>query len=134
MCLVTTIAFAESTSISSRIEDVERTVKQIDAHQLNYKIEKDLLKETYSNNYEKISLVITLILGVMGVFGYLGLRDITSIKKEYEMELSNLKQIQGQFNIKSQEFDTEKKKFQDDLNEVVGFGWTKLVQFLIQSK
>lgn len=116
---VTATAFADSTSINRRIEDVERTVKQIDANQLNYKIEKDLLKETYSNNYEKISLVITLLLGVMGVFGYLGLRDITSIKKEYEKELSNLRQIQGQFNIKSQEFDTEKKKFEEELKSII---------------
>lgn len=117
--ILTTSAFADSTSVNRRIDDIERTVKQIDANQLNYRIEKDLLKDTYSNNYEKISLVITLLLGVVGIFGYLGLRDITSIKKEYEKELSNLRQIQSQFNIKSQEFDTEKKKFDKELKSII---------------
>jgi tetratricopeptide (TPR) repeat protein len=117
--LITTSLFADSTSINRRIDDLERTIKQIDANQLNYRIEKDLLKETYSNNYEKISLVITLLLGVVGIFGYLGLRDITSIKKEYEKELNNLRQIQSQFNIKSQEFDTEKKKFDEELKSII---------------
>lgn len=116
---MTISSFADTTSINRRIDDIERTVKQIDANQLNYRIEKDLLKEAYSNNYEKISLVITLLLGVVGVFGYLGLRDITSIKKEYEKELSNLKQIQSQFNIKSQEFDSEKKKFDEELSSII---------------
>jgi tetratricopeptide (TPR) repeat protein len=116
---MTTSSFADSTSINRRISDIERSVKQIDANQLNYRIEKDLLKETYSNNYEKISLMITLLLGVTGVLGYLGLKDITSVKKEYEVELSNLRQIQGQFNIKSQEFDTEKKKFEKDLKSII---------------
>jgi tetratricopeptide (TPR) repeat protein len=102
-----------------RIDELERTVKQIDANQLNYRIEKDLLKETYSNNYEKINLVITLILGVMGVLGYLGLKDITTIKKEYELELSKLRTIQGQFETKSKEFDTEKKKFDEELKSII---------------
>ncbi|CAM3465717.1 type IV pilus biogenesis/stability protein PilW [Aquirufa ecclesiirivi] len=117
--LMTTSSIADSTSITRRFDDIERTVKQIDANQLNYRIEKDLLKETYSNNYEKISLFITLFLGVVGIFGYLGLRDITSIKKEYEKELSNLRQIQSQFNIKSQEFDVEKKKFDEELKSII---------------
>jgi hypothetical protein len=116
---ITTGSFADSTSINHRIDFIERNVKQIDANQLNYRIEKDLLKETYSNNYEKISLVITILLGVMGVLGYLGLKDISSIKKEYEKELNNLKQIQSQFNTKSQEFDLEKKKFDEELKSII---------------
>lgn len=119
LCLITSFVYADSLSINRRLNDVEHAVKQIDTNQLNYKIEKDLLKETYSNNYEKISLIITLVLGILGVFGYLGLRDITTIKKEYEQELSNLRQIQGQFNLKSQEFEEDKKKFEEDLKSII---------------
>lgn len=111
--------FADTTSINTRLNDVEHTIKQIDANQLNYKIEKDQLKETYSNNYEKINLVITLILGVMGILGYMGLKDISTIKKEYEKELSDLKQIQSQFNLKSQELDSDKKKFDEELKSII---------------
>lgn len=118
-CLATQFVIADTIAINRKIKDLEREVKQIDTNQLNYKIEKDLLKETYSNNYEKISLIITLILGITGVFGYLGLKDITSIKKEYEKELSNLRQIQGQFNLKSKEFESERKKFDEDLKSII---------------
>lgn len=110
---------ADTTSVNRRLDDIEHAVKQIDANQLNYKIEKDLLKETYSNNYEKINMVITILLGVVGVLGYLGLKDISSIKKEYEQELSQLRQIQSQFNLKSQEFDTDKKKFDEELKSII---------------
>ncbi len=121
ICIPTVFAFADSTTIATnrRLDDLEHIIKQIDANQLNYRIEKDLLKETYSNNYEKVNLVITLILGVIGVLGYLGLKDINSIKKEYEIELSNLRQIQGQFNLKSQEFDSDKKKFDEELKSII---------------
>jgi hypothetical protein len=94
-------------------------VKRYESNEQNYKLEKDLLKETYSNNYERISLMITIILGVIGILGYLGIRDISSIKKEYEKELSNLRQIQGQFNLKSEELEKDKKKFEDDLKAII---------------
>lgn len=116
---VTSSFSSDSLTYQKRIDELERTVKQIDANQLNYRIEKDLLKETYSNNYEKINLVITLILGVMGVLGYLGLKDISTIKKEYEQELSKLRTIQGQFETKSKEFDSEKKKFDEELKSII---------------
>jgi hypothetical protein len=50
---MTTSSFADSTSINRRISDIERSVKQIDANQLNYRIEKDLLKETYPKMIKK---------------------------------------------------------------------------------
>lgn len=112
-------AFADTISIQRRLDNIENNVKQVETNQLNYKIEKDLLKETYSNNYEKINLVITIIFGIMGILGYLGLKDISSIKKEYEQELSNLKQLQGQFNLKSIEFDSEKTKFENELKSII---------------
>ena len=72
------------------IQDIRVTefrLKRQENNEQNYKLEKDLLKETYSNNYERINIVITIILGVIGILGYLGIRDISSIKKEYEKEL-----------------------------------------------
>jgi tetratricopeptide (TPR) repeat protein len=110
---------ADTITTNSKIRELERQVKQIDTNQLNYKIEKDLLKETYSNNYERISLIITIVLGIMGVLGYLGLKDISTIKKEYEKELIDLRQIQGQFNLKLLELDTDKKKFEEELKSII---------------
>ncbi|UPT66958.1 MAG: tetratricopeptide repeat protein [Sphingobacteriales bacterium JAD_PAG50586_3] len=119
LCFFTSIAVGDSTSVNRRIYDLERSVKQIDTNQLNYKIEKDLLKETYSNNYEQLSMIITIVLGIIGVLGYLGIRDINSIKKEYEKELNTLKNIKGQFDLKSQEIDTNKQKLDEELRAII---------------
>jgi predicted Zn-dependent protease len=87
----------------------------IENNQLNYKIEKDLLKETYSNIYENISLTITIVLGIIGVFGFIGIRDITNIKKKYGDELSNLKGVQIKFQQKIEEFELQKSKFDNEI-------------------
>lgn len=109
----------KSIDAGSRLSFLERRVTLIDASQLNYKIEKDLLKETYSNNYEKISLFITLLLGLIAILGYLGIRDIGEIKEKYNKELSELRDIKSQFEIKSSEFDSRKKEIDDEIRVII---------------
>jgi len=49
---------------------LEKQIQEIRRDQLNYKIEKDILKEVYSSNIATINLVITLILAVFGIIGF----------------------------------------------------------------
>ncbi|MEK6744629.1 MAG: hypothetical protein AABZ15_13530 [Nitrospirota bacterium] len=51
----TTIAESDFYKIKDDIQEIRRD-------QLNYKIEKDLLKETYSTNYQTINFMISLAL------------------------------------------------------------------------
>jgi len=63
--------------------------------QLNYKIEKDLLKDAFSSNLQTVNLVITIVLGVFAILGYLGFKGMLSIKSEYATELENLRKLKG---------------------------------------
>jgi tetratricopeptide (TPR) repeat protein len=62
--------------------------------QINYQIEKDLLKSAYSSNLETINLVLAIFLGIGGVMGwllgYFGIKNLRTIKTEFETELSTL--------------------------------------------
>lgn len=99
--------------------NLESNLKSVEKNQLNYKIEKDLLKETYSNNFERVNTVITIILGIVGLFGFFGIRDIGSIKKQYLTELEKLKTLQNDFTLKAAEFENEKVKFDSEINKIV---------------
>lgn len=61
--------------------------------QINYRVEKDLLKEAYATSLQTINALITIALGVIGILGYLGIRNIKEIKTDYSTELENLKQL-----------------------------------------
>jgi len=106
-------------NLKYEISRLENQIKTVENNQLNYKIEKDLIKETYSSNYERINMVITIILGIIGVIGYIGFRDINSIKKEYVAELDKLKLLQVDFEVKAKEFNTEKDKFDSDIKQIL---------------
>ena len=113
------LSFGEGKDVERRLEDLEHKVQIIDANQLNYRIEKDLLRETYSNNYETINLFITIVLGLVAIFGYLGIRDISKIKEKYESELAELRRVKDQFEQKSSEFDVERKKIDEELKTII---------------
>jgi hypothetical protein len=106
-------------NLRNEISILENQIKTVEKNQLNYKIEKDLIKETYSTNYERINTIITIILGIIGVIGFIGIRDITSIKKEYLTELEKLKGLQVEFESKSKEFTVEKDKFDSEIRQIL---------------
>ena len=108
---------------SQEISRLKDDVQEIRRDQLNYKIEKDLLKETYSSNYTTIQIVISLILGLFAVLGYLGLKGITSLKREYDLELTKIREIKADFELKLKELSAAQTKVEkqivsiDTLNE-----------------
>lgn len=104
------IGYCDSIPIKGRVDDLERTVKQIDANQLNYKIEKDLLKETYSNNYDRIQIFLTVVLALGGIAGFLGLKNVNEIKDKYLLELEQLSALRDKFNEKTVEYDKSLEK------------------------
>jgi len=107
------------TNFEEKINNINDKIEQIKQGQLTYQIEKDLLKETYSNNYDRINTIITIILGIVGVLGFLGIRDISSIKKEYSNELENLRRVKTQFEVKALNFESEKQKLEESLKDII---------------
>lgn len=103
----------------NRFEILNDQLKEVRRDQLNYKIEKEVLKETYENNYERISLIITLILGIIGILGYLGIKDINAIKREYIAELASLKQLQVDIASKIKEYEISKVKYDTELRDIL---------------
>ena len=60
----------------NRLNDALAEVRR---DQLNYKIERDLLKNAYTSSFQTINLVLTMILGAFAVLGYLGLRGLGTL-------------------------------------------------------
>lgn len=94
---------------SNELERLQNEIKEIRRDQLNYKLEKDLLKETYSSNYTTVQIIISLILGIFAILGYLGIKGIISLKKEYDAELIKLKDIKSEFEVKLKELSTSQE-------------------------
>ena len=124
LVLIPKLNFAQADSmklqyLKEEVKSLSNKVDEVKRDQLNYLIEKNLLKETYSNNYERINLFLTGILGIFGLFSFLGIRDLNSIKKEYREELENLKRLQLDVEFKAKDFDESKKKYDKEITEII---------------
>ena len=86
--------------------------------QINYRLEKDLLKEAYSSNLETINLVLTIVLGVIGILGYLGIRSIKDVKSEYTNELNELKGLKTKFEVKLEELVIKQEDFESKISDL----------------
>lgn len=112
----------DSTNIVSNdrqlYEKIQDDIKEIRRDQLNYKIEKDLLKETYSSNYGRIQIIISLMLGVFAVLGYLGLKGILALKKEYDSELEKLRELKKDFELKLKELTASQEVVKNQITTI----------------
>ena len=121
---VATVCSAQTDTIKlnmlqERVATLSNKVDEVKRDQNNYSIEKDLLKETYSNNFDRINLVLTALLGIFAVLTFFGIRDINSIKKEYKEELEKLRNLQLDIEAKSREFDLSKKKYDEEITLIL---------------
>lgn len=106
-------------SLENEVYYLIKKVDQIKTDQLNYQIEKDLIKGTYSNNYDTISLILTGVVGLFGLLTFIGFRDVNSLKKEYKEELEKLMKIQQEIEDKSNQFEVAKEKYDEDIRNIL---------------
>ncbi len=107
--------------LENRLKINTESLDAVRRDQLNYNIEKNLLKEAYASNMQTINLIIALILGSLTILGYAGVRSINSIKKDFKGELDNLILLRSEFDLKMRDVDDQllnAKKRYDELAQV----------------
>lgn len=109
----------EERSVQSKIQKLEDNISEVRRDQLNYKIEKDLLKETFSSNYQTINIVLAMILALFTVIGFVGIRDISTLRKEFISELERLNGLSKEFENKVIKIDKEQEKVKTEYIEIL---------------
>lgn len=87
--------------------------------QLNYQIEKNLPRETFSSNYQTINTFLTIVLALFAIIGFLGTRDIGAIRKEYLAELDKLNRLSKDLETNISKYNREIQKLKDDYVKVI---------------
>ena len=109
---------SEIKQLHVELKNVGHDVEILRRDQINYKIEKDLLKEAYSSNIQTINLVITIVLGVLGVLGYLGIRSVKEIQTDYSVELEKLKTLKTQLESEIESVRSKQKEVEGQVGDL----------------
>lgn len=109
----------DSVANDVRLQRIENTLAEVRRDQLNYRIEKDLLKDAFSSNYQTINIVLAIVLGVFSIVGFLGIRDVGAIKKEYLGELERVNSLRKDLELKVKQIGEQQDKVQGDYLEIM---------------
>lgn len=101
----------DTVTIEDRLSRIENNITEVRRDQLNYQMERDLLKEAFASNFQTINMILAIVLGVFTFIGFFGMRDISSLKKQYVDELQTL-------NTQRLDFEKLTHQYQDDLSKV----------------
>lgn len=104
--------------IKSEMLIIKQSIQEIRRDQINYRIEKDLLKEAYSTNVQTINIIITLILALFTIIGFVGVKSIGSIKDDFRNELNDLKRLKIKYEDKFTEIDEHYKRSKEDMEKI----------------
>jgi len=119
LCVISYAQQKDIPSTDARLQQLETQLAELRRDQLNYRIEKDLLKETYSSNYQTINFIFTIILGIFGFLSFFGYRDIGNLKKEYSAGLERLNQLRGELEVKVKEIAKEQEQVKSNYIAII---------------
>lgn len=109
-------------NISSEINILRYEFEVIKRDKLNYNIEKELLKESFSSNLQVINIVIASILLFFsifgGIFGYVGFKNILETKKKFDSELDALSKLRISYDKRFGALVSREKVFNDRMVEI----------------
>lgn len=100
---------APAAPIETQLKALEERVEAVRRDQLNYQIEKNLLKDAYASNLNTINTVITIVLGVFAVLGFLGVRSISGLRDQFKEELDKFRSQREDLERKLSEVEVKQK-------------------------
>lgn len=106
--------FSEIKELKESVLVNENHVKEVRRDQINYEIEKNLLKETYSSIIQAINIVIMIVLGVFTVIGFFGVKSIDAIRSDFRKELDELKRLKLNYEMKFEEISKDSESAKEE--------------------
>jgi tetratricopeptide (TPR) repeat protein len=98
----------------NEIKRLDTRIDYLQNNQLNHQIEKELLKETYSSNFQTVNIVLAIILGLFSFISFYGLRDVGTLKSNYQQELEKLNSLRCNFESKMNEYEQKIKELNNN--------------------
>lgn len=104
--------------LNNNLATLTDQVKEIRRDQLNYKIEKDLLKETYSSNMAAVNTIITIVLGTFTILGFLGVRSIYRLREDFSKELQTFDKITSEARNRLKEIEIQQRQAESKIENL----------------
>ncbi len=108
--------------VQARINIIEYELGAIKRDKINYNIEKNILKDSFSNSMQVLNIILaSLLLFVSiigGFFGYLGFKNISETKAKFSEELSELVKLRNSYRSRFTALLSREKEFLNRMKDI----------------
>ncbi len=104
----------EVDALTLKIQSLESRISQLERIGDNYRIEKDLLKETFSSNYLYLTFLIAIVGGVFSLLTYLGYKDAKTTKSDFQRELVGLRAQHAKAKSSAEDFEKRRLRYEEE--------------------
>lgn len=104
--------------LKDELQENHSDLDKVRNEQINYKIEKDLLKETYSSSFNTVNTVVSVIFAAVTLFGYLVFRNIKEVQSEYKKELENVRDVKKSFDSELENLKSKQTEFESEFARI----------------
>ena len=112
--------------LAHKIDEISREAKRnaedtaiLRRDEINYRLSKELLKETYESNLQRLNQTVTIASSVVAfifaVFGFFGYRNVGKLKEDYLKELQEARTLKNSLEV---EIDVLRKKQEQAETEI----------------
>lgn len=109
----------ELNRLNEHYRAADSRMSRIETNGDNYRIEKDLLKETFSSNYLYLTMILAAVGGVFTLLTFLGFKDARATKSEFQLELVELRAQLVQARRSTEEFDRRRLQYEAEHAELL---------------
>ena len=108
--------------VQSNIKILQYELDAVKRDKLNYEIEKEILKNSFSDNMQILNVILAALLLffsiIGGLFGYLGFKNITETKNKFSDELNSLINLKNSYTKRFSGLISREKEFIQRMNEI----------------
>lgn len=109
-------------TLRSDLNTLKYEFEVVKRDKLNYEIEKNILKDSFSNHMQVINIVLATLLlffSIIGaIFGYVGFKNISHIRRKFESELNSLLKLKSTYENRFKDLDSGEKAFNERMIEI----------------
>lgn len=105
-------------NVERELSFVKDALAEVRRDELNYRLDRDLLKDAYAANIEKIQLFLAIVLGAFTAFGFFGVRSVGVLRNEFKSELDELRKLRTDLVSQIKELESQQKDAQKKLGDL----------------
>ena len=109
----------QSQDLAPELNKIKDQLQEVRRDQLNYKLEKDILKEAYSSNLKTLEIILTFVVILFSLLGFFGLKSLWAVMDKIKKEIDEINILKSNYETKFNNIMNEQEGAKQKFEEIL---------------